>query len=64
MRKLMMIGCMVAVATGASLSVSGAIICSGDSAVVRVKSPAPTTVNQALTIYAHPDLPDGRQAMS
>ena len=61
-RKLML-GCAVAVATSATLSVQGAIFCSGESAAVRVNSPTPTTVNKALPIFAYPDLPDGKDVM-
>ena len=59
MRKLIMTGCAIAFAASTILPVRGAIICSGESAAVRVKSPAPTTVNKTLTIYANPDLPNG-----
>ena len=54
MRKLITVGCAAVV-----VSVQGAIICSGESAAVRVNSPTPTTVNKALTIYANPDLLNG-----
>ena len=37
----------------------GVVICSGDSAPIRVNSSVPETVEGGLTIYANPDLPDG-----
>ncbi len=59
MRKLIMIGGMAAIAARAILPVQGAVICSGESAAIRVNSPAPTAVNKAMIIYANPDLPNG-----
>ena len=35
------------------------LICSGESAAVRVNLPVPTTVDKKLVIYASPDLPNG-----
>ena len=63
MRKLMVLGCMVTVAISARLSVCGGLICSSESAVVRVNSPVPNTANKTLTIYASPDIPSGIDVM-
>ena len=54
MHKLMMIGCMVAVALGETSPAQGAIICSGESDAVRVTIPTPTTVSKTFTINALP----------
>ena len=55
MRNLMMIGSMAAVMLGEIIPVQGVIVCSGESAAIRVNSPVPTTVNKSLKkIYASP----------
>ena len=54
MHKLVITGCMVAVVASATISVYGNVICSGESAAVRVNTSLPSTVNKALTIYASP----------
>ena len=53
-RKMLMLGCAVAVAAGAILPVRGTIICSGESAAARVNSSLPNSVSKSLTIYASP----------
>ena len=60
MRKVTTVGCIAAIIIGAAFMAQGALICSGRSAAIRVNSPAPTTVSKTLTIYANPDLPDGK----
>ena len=55
MRKLVITGCLIAVAASTILPTQGNIICSGESGAIRVNSPAPTTVNKSLKkIYASP----------
>ena len=54
MHKLMMIGCVTAVATSVTLQALGAVIYSGESPAMRVNSPVPETVDRSLTIYASP----------
>ncbi len=56
MHKLIMIGLGVAFA---AVAARGDLICAGTSTVTRVIAPAPATVNKALTIYVHPDVPNG-----
>ena len=54
MNRIASIGCVIAVAVGVALSAHGKVICSGDSAAVRVNTSVPSTVDKALTIYASP----------
>lgn len=55
MRKLMMIGCAVAVATSATLPVHGEIICSGESdEAVRVNAPVTSAMTNSMVIHASP----------
>ena len=54
MRKLIMTGCAIVVALCAILPVDGNIICSGESAAVRVNAPVSTSVDKSLTFNVSP----------